>query len=57
MSEKEIKISTGGVVIHNNDDDFTADRDQVLKRMMARDIVQHDNSHLGGIDANSTRVP
>jgi len=57
MSEEEIKISTGGVVIHNDDDDeFTADRDQVLKRIMSRDVIKHDNSHLGGIDAKSTRV-
>jgi len=56
MTNNKNKISTGGVVIHN-DDDFTADRDQVLKRMMARDVIQHDNSHLGGIDAQSTRVP
>lgn len=55
MTEPDIKISTGGVVIHD-DEEFTADRDMVLKKMMARDVIKHDNSHLGGIDAKSTRV-
>jgi hypothetical protein len=55
MTKPDIKISTGGVVIHD-DEEFTADRDMVLKKMMARDVIKHDNSHLGGIDAKSTRV-